>query len=273
MALFGMGGRKPLMLVPFAEERPRTFMSLLCDGFVARNVHSLETLVAELRALQAAHPGQRVLATLDNLEQACYTCGHATFSNNLDDIEGHDLAGLDPAAFEAGEHRGYLSTPSEFPIRLANLLARARGLSFGDLGNVLFWSEPDMANDPVSNNQQAEQALDLAAEPAVLIQIVPVATAAETVAALPNGYFVSDLNPMQSYALAVHLQDRFGLELFGIGSRFLGFWREKPLPDALAEDLAQNLFSLYAEAPDNALESLARALRGKDLVLVRYTET
>ncbi|MEQ1498536.1 MAG: DUF4253 domain-containing protein [Novosphingobium sp.] len=273
MALFGLGGSKPLTLTPFAEERPRTFMAILCDGFVARNVSSLKGLVTELRTLQAAHPAQRVLATLDDLEQACYTCGHTTLSNQLDEIEGHDLAGLDPEAFEAGEHRGYLSTPSEFPIRLANLLARAQGLSLGDLTGLLFWSEPGMANDPVTINRQAEKALDLALERAVLIQLVPVGSAAEALAALPNGYFTSDLNPMQNYALAAHLHEKFGLELFGIGSRFLGFWRNQPLSEDLAKELAQDLVPIYGEAPADAAESLAQVLRGKDVVLVRYTET
>jgi hypothetical protein len=244
-----IGGPKPLLLTPFSAQPPGTSMQLLCDGFVARNVSSLVGLVTELRALQAAHPGKRILATLDSLHQACYT------------------------AFEAGEHRGYLSTPSEFPIRRANLLKQAKGLSPADLRGVLFWAEPGMVNDPATINREAELALDLAAEPVVLIQIVPVETAPEVIAALPNGYFTSDLNPMQNYVLAEHLRERFGLELFGIGARFLGFWRDQPLSAEQADDLAEDLVQIYTEAPDNAAVQLGQALRGRDLVLVRYTET
>lgn len=229
--------------------------------------------MAELRGLQAAHPGHRILATLDDLQQACYTCGHATDSHGLDEIDEHDLSGLDPEAFEAGEHRGYFSTLSEFPLRLANLRARAEGLTLDDLRGVLFWSEPDMANDPISINRDADAALALAVEPIVLIQLVPVSTASETVAAFPNGYFSCDLSPMQTYTLAAHLHSRFGLELFGIGSRFLGFWREQPLPADLADALAEDLVAMYAEAPMGAAQNLALVLTGKDRVLVRYTET
>ena len=272
MSLFGLGEPKPLRLVPFSEERPRLFSELLCDGFVVQNADRLADLVAKMRQIEAEHPGYRALVTLDNLNQACYTSGHGTMMHELDDCDGHDLSGLDPAAFEAGEHLGYLSTPSEFPIRLANLLARAEGMAFADACDLLFW-DGDPASDPVSINRQPDKTLNLKDERLVVLQLVPVSRSADLIAALPNGYFMSDLNPMQNHALALHMSEQYGLELFGIGSRFLGFWAGAALEEARAEQLAADLLRLYSEAPADAGEQLAAVLAGRNCVLLRYTES
>jgi hypothetical protein len=119
VSVFGWGRRdRTLTLVPFAEAMPRTFNTLLCDGVTAHDLSSFAALLALHARLQAEHPKVRVLATLDDLGQACYTSGHATEAVELDDVAGHDLSGLGDDVFEDGEHRGYLSylsTPAEFP--------------------------------------------------------------------------------------------------------------------------------------------------------------
>lgn len=271
--MFGISRKQPIELVPFAQDKPRTFTTLLCDGFAARNVPSLDSLIAELRPLQAAHPAYRVLASLDDLGQAGYTSGHTIGTHSLDDSAGHDLTKRDAAAFEGGEHLGYLSTISEFPIRLANLLKRAEGTSFADAAGLLFWSEPGKPNDLVSANREPDAALELAKEEVILVQLVPVSTGAATLAAFPNGYFTCDLNPLQNYAVALHLERTYGLVLFGVGSRFLGFWRDRPLDQQSAAALASELAALYAEVPDGSSDALTQVLTGKDRLLLRYTET
>ncbi|GGL39499.1 hypothetical protein [Caulobacter rhizosphaerae] len=271
--MFGSPRGQPLKLVPFTQAKPRTFGPLLCDGLSARNLGSFAELLALHARLQAEHPGQRVLASLDDLGQASYTSGHATDHHGLDDIEGHDLSGLRAEAFENGEHRGYLSTPAEFPIRLANLLERAREIRLEHVAGVLDWETSGDGNDLVTINQAPEAALRIAQEKEVLFQVVPVGTAAQAIAAFPNGYFSADLDPMQTYVLARRLEDEYDLSLFGIGARMLGFRRPAALPQERARALGEELAALYAGAPPKAAEALARLLTGRDWLLLRYTES
>lgn len=264
---------QPLQLVPFAETRPRTFGPLLCDGLSAKTLGSFADLLALHARLQAEHPGKRVLASLDGLTQASYTSGHATDFHGLDDTEGHDLSGLGAEMFENGQHRGYLSTPAEFPIRLANLLERARDIWYEHLVGLLDWGTPADRNDLITINQDPEAALRIAEEEHVLFQVVPVDAAAQTVAAFPNGYFSADLDPMQTYVLARRLEDEYDFSLFGIGARMLGFRRKAALPTDRAGTLAKDLAAFYAGAPPAAAEALALLLTGRDWLLLRYTES
>jgi len=240
-------------LVQFAEAMPRTFNALLCDGVTAHYLGSFAALLAQQARLQAERPDVRVLASLDDLGQACYTSGHATDAVELDDVAGH--------------------TPAEFPIRLANLRTRAAGLGFDRVKGLLDWETIGDANDLITVNRDPEAALRIAQEAEVLFQFVPVAAAADAIAAFPNGYFSSDLDPMQNYALARHLEAEYGLQLFGIGSRFLGFRRGEMLGRSMAERLAKDLAALYAGVPENATAALAEIMSGRDWMLVRYTES
>ncbi len=269
--MFGFGRKQPVELVPFADRPPHMFNSLLCDGVSAYHLGSFADLLALHARLQQEHPHCRVLASLDDLGQAGYTSGHGTDSHDLDDIAGHDLSDLDPALFENGEHLGYLSTPAEFPIRLANLKKQA--VDVAGIAGLLFWDTPGDANDIVSLNRAPDLLLGIASEPAILFQFVPVASAADTVAAFPNGYFRSDLNPMQNHALAAHLEAAYGFALIGIGSRFLAFRRAQPLSAADADALATGLVALYAEPPPGAFDDLRKLLRDRDWLLLRYTES
>lgn len=260
-------------LVPFPQGRPRTFVIFLCDGLSARHLSSFAGLLDLQQRLQAERPNIRVLASLDNLGQACYTSGHGADHHGLDDTEGHDLSGLSPEAFDEGEHRGYLSTPSEFPIRLANLRRLAADVGLDQIAGVLPWSTDDDANDLVSINRDPDEALQIAEEGLVVFLYAPVQAGADAIAAFPNGYFSSDLDPMQNYALARHLEAKFGLVLFGIGSRFLGFRRATALTDHAAEQLCAELVGLYSDAPPGAAQTLARLITGRTWLLIRYTES
>lgn len=271
--MFGFKRKKPVELIPFSEGKPRTFNTLLCDGVTARNLPSFAELMALHARLQQQHPDCRVLASLDNLAQAAYTSGHTTDANALDEIEGHDLSGLPEAAFEDGEHQGHLSTPEEFPIRLTNLLRQAEGVGLEDVASVLDWETPGDANDPVTINRGPDAALRIAAEKEVIFQFAPVTRAADALAAFPNGYFSSDLDPMQNHALARHLEAEYGLALFGVGSRFLGFRRDSGFGKEAAQALASELAQLYDKVPSGAEAALARLIVSRDWLLVRYTES
>lgn len=254
-------------LTPFSETAFADLRECICDGVVAAGIGSLAELVGVTRGLQEARPDMRMLCTLDDAGQASYTSMHSINYNNLDDVTGHDLSQLDPAAFEDGEHRGYLSTPSEFFIRHANLLKAVEGMRYADLAGLLDWEEL------VAANAQPDDVLLLDQERAIAIFFVPVSQAAEALTAFPNGYFSCDFNPMQNLCLARHLHDAHGLDLFGVGASYLGFWRGSPFTPAQAAALADDLATLYANAPADGAAALAQVLAGQNLLLLRYTES
>lgn len=262
-----------LKLVPFTEARPRTFSPLLCDGLTAHHVPAFADLLALHARLQRENARVCVLTSLDDLGQASYTSGHGVDFHDLDAVEGHDLSGLDAEVFENGEHQGYLSTPAEFPIRLANLIERARDIQVEQVFGLLDWATLGDANDLVTINSDPDAALQIAREPEILVQFVPIGSAAQAIAAFPNGYFSSDLNPMQNYALARRLEAKYDFSLFGVGARFLGFRRKAALDEDTARTLAKELTSLYARSPPSAADDLTQLLTGRDWLLIRYTES
>lgn len=277
MALFGFGKREAeaLKLTPFSENPKKRLNDLICDGVIAENLGDFATLRATYASLQLEHPDRHVLATLEDPGQAVYTSFHAIEKHQLDDTEGHDLSKLGPECFEDGEHLGYLTTEAELPIRLANLKLRSAQTTFEDACGVLYWEggahEGPAFPDTLMLEPDAALAPELVRE--VHFQFVPVVNAADSLAALPNGYFTCDLTPMQSYAVTQYLEKHYELKLFGVGASSLGFLRNKALTRNEADALARDLVKLYQEAPADAVERLIEVLTGKDWLLLRYTES
>lgn len=285
MGLFGLGKSKsepspqfkpkPTRLTPFSQDGKRRFHDLLCDGVIADNLASFDALCKTYARLQAEHPDRHILATLDNPGQAVYTSFHATEMHQLDNVEGHDLSSLPPECFEDGEHLGYLTTEAEFPIRLANLKALSAQTSFDDACGVLHWEGGDPEGpafpDALILDPDAAFGPELVRE--VHVQFVPVDVACDALAALPNGYFTCDLNPMQCYAIARHFEAYHGLKLFGIGASNLGFNRSNALESGEADALAKDIARLYSGAPSDAVQRLTDAMVGKKWLLVRYSES
>jgi hypothetical protein len=262
-----------LQVVPFATARPHTFNQLLCDGVTAHGLSTLAGLLSLHARLQKEKPNCRVFASLDDLGQAAYTSGHGTDVFGLDSTDGHDLSALGADAFENGQHLGYLSTPAEFPIRLANLLKLSRDVGMQQVSGVLDWETPGEPHDILSINADPDAALLLPEENGIIFQFVPVVCAADALAAFPNGYFTADLSPMQSHALARHLEGTYGLALFGIGARFLGFRARQPLGAETATALAADIATIYAGGASAKTGDLAHLLTGRDWLLLRYTES
>lgn len=254
--MFGLFKRKPkpLELVPFADGKPLTFNSLLCDGVTARNLGSFAELMELQARLQREKPDHVVLASLDDLGQAAYTSGHCAFANALDEAADED-------------------EEAEFPDRLANFLRLVGKEESGQFAGLLDWETEGDRNDPVTVNADPEAALRIADEKEVIFQLVPVSSAADSIAAFPNGYFNSDLTPAQNHALARRLESRYGLDLFGIGSRFLGFRRPERLGEEEARALASEIAGWYRGTPLGAADALASLIAGRDWLLIRYTES
>lgn len=263
--MFGFRKRpKPVEITPFGDAPPPLFTGLLCDGFVVRNVPDFAAWIALLRTFQREHPDARVLGTLDQLHQSAYTSGHAIETHNLDSVDGLP---------DADDHPGYLSRRDKFPIRHANLLARAGSVTFAGLTGLLPWMTEGDDNDLLTINAAPDAALGWKHEKLFLAQLVPVTSAAEAVAAFPNGYFYGDLNPMQNLVLARHLEASFGLRLIAMGAGRLACVSDAPLDSDSAARAAADVVGLYSNAPATAVDQLAAWLESHDTLLIRYTES
>jgi hypothetical protein len=210
----------------------------------------------------ARHPQARLLASLDNLGQAGYTAFHAIDTHGLDDTEGHDLSALPPACFEKGAHLGYLSTPEEFPIRLANM--RAGLADAAQRVERLSWTDP---NQNVTIDQVNFDPDAVVHGPGI-VQAVPVHSSADLIAAFPNGYFTDDLTPYDIHALAASL-DAIGYELIALGASYLAFWGPAERDPATMAQRSAIVAGLYEGAD---IDALNESLAGARHLILRYTQ-
>ena len=255
-------------VTPFKQGEPKTFTTLLCDGYHLSKPPSFRTLIDVFNEKAALHPDAHLLATLDDFDQASYTSGHATDKHKLDDTDGYDLSSVDPAVFTDGEHSGYLTTKSEFFIRRGNLMKKAAATTFADARGKLNWGLDDYDLDFFSLNTRPDEVID----GEIYIQIAPVARACETICAFPNGYFHGDLTPMEVFAVAQRFEERYRYALFGVGASYLGFLRRDDLPQAAARDFAEDILSLHSERqPPDVAARVALVLGNSDFVLFNYT--
>ncbi len=240
--------------------------NFLCAGVLLNGDLNLTAIQSEMAAVEKTHPGTLALASFDDLGQAGYTYFHATLTHDLDELDGHDLTNLDPAAYENGEHIGYLSTPSEFRIRDANFRARIHDISFSDLCGKLDWKD---ANRDITIAEATAAPLSLMEKKAVILA-APVKHHYEKIIAFPNGYFTSDFTPFENYTLAKYFEETHGCSLIAIGASYLVFIiGESCDRSAMANDVLR----LY-QAQDNASarDVLAKALRDTPYLVLRYTE-
>ena len=62
-------------VTPFKQGEPKTFTTLLCDGYHLSKPPSFRTLIDVFNEKAALHPDAHLLATLDDFDQASYTSG------------------------------------------------------------------------------------------------------------------------------------------------------------------------------------------------------
>ncbi|WP_313101690.1 hypothetical protein [Epilithonimonas sp.] len=186
---------------------------------------------------------------------------------DLDKKEGYDLSQLDAVCFENNEHIGYLSTPSEFFIRKGNFLKQAENVDFlavCEKGLTINESEVSILE---KINLSPFEYLDKR----LILKIVPVEKTYQGIIGFPNGYFVSDLNPFENYALAKYLFEKYGYELFGIGASFLGFIRRDSLDKVQASKLIADLSKLY-NCTETILSRLLEPIQNNKHMFLKYIE-
>jgi hypothetical protein len=242
---------------------------IICDEYRGTEIESVIDIFETLTALKNEFADHSVLATLDDLGQAQYTSMHATMSHDLDETEGYDLSSVDPVAFENGEHIGYLSTKSEFFIREKNFLSKAGSIDFLSVCNEGLTIDDDEM-DVLEKIHSAP--LDYI-DSEILIKVVPVQSSALAISAFPNGYFSCDLNPFDNYALAKHLEQNYGYELFGLGASLIGFRLKKPLDTALSMGIAKDLAKLYNRENDTSvIDRFSKLTQKNNYLFLKYVE-
>lgn len=242
----------------------------LCDVYEAEKYDSQAELLKDWRTLGEMYPNSKILITLDNLGQAQYTSIHSTSSHDLDDAEGYDLSSVDAICFENGEHVGYLSTKSEFFIRLGNFERRCKETSL----EQIFQEKNLLLNDEsLSELISAQENWISILDDSVYAFRAIVNTAEDSLAAFPNGYFSSDLDPFENHALCRHLRENYAYSLIGIGASYLALNRETTLNPAQTSGLTELLLKLYGEKATSWIELvMSKKDESQHVLVLRYTE-
>lgn len=245
----------------------QTRNEILFDSFIIENLNSFDELIEVYKIYKQNNYDKVIILTLDDLGQAEYTCTHSIMSNDLDETEGYDLSGLNKTCFEDGKHLGYLSTPSEFFIRKENFLKQIKEIDFKSVCDKELTIDEDEILILEKINQSPFEYLD----EQIILKIVPVEKSYEGICGFPNGYFSSDLNPFENYALSKHLFEKYGFELFGIGASFLGFIRNEKLEENKVKELIVDLSKLY-NTTENVFDKFVDVIKDKNYLFLKYTE-
>ncbi|WP_242461404.1 MULTISPECIES: DUF4253 domain-containing protein [Pseudomonas] len=242
-----------------------------CDEYGVSGITSFDDLTEARRNIAKAHPGFKLLISLDDLHQARYTSGHARNNLGMDDASEQDVAGLPPECFEQGEYIGYPTTKAEFAICYRNFMNLVAATSFEDAcAHGLTLNEQALQewiayqNDPISLLEQPLSAL-----------LVPVQQSCQALAAFPNGYFTSDLDPAKNFAVARHFSETHGYELMGVGASHIGFIRSEPPDTPLANVVAKDFCALYNTSDEDRQArvcAVAQAISGRTHLWLRYVE-
>jgi hypothetical protein len=223
---------------------------------------SLQKVLACLDDLRQADPGYRYLCTLDDLNQSCYTSGHAGNDERLE-LDYGDTDFDDPASVHAYEVR-----------RLAHIAAQLRApalrQSWENVCGTLATTQDDIAV-LIDTNRDPDQVLDTV----VYVQRLAVPEDELLIAGLPNGYFSCDWDVFQNHAVIRRMHAQHAYRFFGIGASWLGFVRDAPLSavaaDALVADLA-DLYGCSADEYQTAWRELAEIAVSGNVLLLGYTE-
>lgn len=245
----------------------QTRNEILFDSFIIENLNSFNELLEVYHNYKRNNSEKTIILTLDDLGQAEYTSSHSIMSNDLDETEGYDLSGIDKACFEDGEHIGYLSTPSEFFIRKQNFLKQTEDIDFVSVCERELTIDEDEISILEKINQSPFEYLDQQ----LILKIVPVEKPYEGICGFPNGYFSSDLNPFENYALAKHLFEEYNFELFGIGASLLGFIRNENLEENKLKELILDLSKLY-NTSETVFEKFVEIIKNNKYLFLKYIE-
>lgn len=241
---------------------------IMYGNYLIDEFTSFEELIEVYQKFRHDYPEKIIILSLNDLGQTEYTSCHAKMLHNLDDIEGYDLSNIDPTAFENGEHIGDLTTPSEFFIRRENFFKQIKNDDFScacDRGLTIDEQE-------ISLLKKIHQSPIKYLDKNIAVKIIQVEKSYEAFIGFPNGYFSSDLNPFENYALAKRLSEKYEYELFGIGASLLGFIRKNPIEKNQSQELVSDLIQLY-NSDQSMAHYLYEIVENSKILFLKYTES
>ncbi|GGX65853.1 hypothetical protein GCM10011309_15160 [Litorimonas cladophorae] len=269
-----------LNAVDCGDEWPKTWDRLLAPGWALEGHFTMWDVASFVREQRLAYPDAHLFAVLEDVHQAFYTSGHALERDGLANIEPEKTPGLHPASFESfadGEPAEFigLSHPSEFPIRHAMFMDFVGKSAAGAWQGQLHWSDGKHGCPSIVGGTPERPAIsgwEWGWDKRSYVMRVPAKTAAEAIAAFPNGYFYGDLQADQNYHLAKHLDETFDLRIFGLGATYAGYMRDTPLSKSEASALGANLAKLYSKAPDDVAKQIADIVYGQHTFFLSYAD-
>ena len=247
-----------------------TQFEYLCEVYETDKYESQAALLQDWKDMCSKFPDSHILLTLDDLGQAQYTSMHSEGAYDLDQTEGYDLSTLDAVCFEDGEHIGYLSTASEFFIRLANFKKQCKDAT---LEQIVREKNLKLNDETLSELLRAQENWLAIIDDSIYAFRVIVEQPEDSLAAFPNGYFDTDLNPFENHALCKHLRENYGYQLMGIGASYLALIRETALEAGQIASLTELLLMLYGEKAVSWIKMVSeRSNELQHVLVLRYVE-
>lgn len=245
-----------------------------CDDFLSEyyRIHDLkniEMLLSYVKLKERQNPASKFMMTLDDFGQASYTSMHTKMSNDLDDGEWLSAEDIDQSWFEDGFLKEELSFEQKFKIRRLGFKHGLEKSRYEDVFNKLLYLDEESRQELIDANQNILSLID---KESYLLK-VPVKHCYEVIYAFPNGYFSCDLSPFENYYLAKHLEENFGLYLFGIGASYLAFRKGQGFYRENVNDLLDLLSRIYIKEKDNLLlEFFSKHVLENEIIILRYSE-
>jgi hypothetical protein len=253
--------------LPCHEDAPTN--SFLCDGYHLTDIQTFEEVMNFYYKVQNTHPTFKLLMTLDDFGQATYTSSHAIENYSLDNTAGHDLSQLGQETFEEGEHKGYLTTPSEFPIRANNFNRLVGEINMNDV----YARGLSLYDDELEEIHSAHDDPLFLFDEDMYITMVPVEFSYQSIIAFPNGYFTCDLNPFEIYSLSKYLHDTYHYDLFALGASYVGFYRQCSVDEIDIEQLVEDVSKIYHGDDSQKIKDLFTSVVAQSSFLfLKYTD-
>lgn len=220
-------------LVDFEEaknENGYSDISQKIELFGVLNVPDASIMLHAYKEFKTKYPDFSPLFIFEDPAQCEYTNGHASGGDFYFDED------------ELVEKSGEKDLPLlRYKYVLERLNDPEKKLSFSEIAEVLDYQDEDeiKAFDKINNLNSTPVYED------TLVYLLPTKDSKEIFARMINGYFASDLQPRQTYALISHLVDNYGYTFMGMGASLLMFVREKDLELKKSEQLLADLSLVY----------------------------
>ncbi|MBP8006192.1 MAG: hypothetical protein KAZ18_04775 [Acinetobacter sp.] len=210
---------------------------------------------------------KRVFLVLDDVHQAEYTSMHTTHNK--------------PLYFDDAPYLGHIyANDQDFEYVYANVVSL---LSVQHYTQQFKQPEHQKTFDDLSKKMRHYNADDLITiirinenplpvmDQEMSVKVAEVESEVLKFAWLPNGYFVSDFDPFENFAIIQRMQ-HYGFEFIGLGAALLGWIKTPVFKDATINGLIQDLSLIYHFdlETQNAMKELI--LKNNYLILP-YTES